>query len=219
LDYSSSIFIYKIGNKTIKSIKFLWLHNQVFYKNLQAKAVEPIGSTDIIRTWADIGCSTGLMTRLAQKLNYKVTGFEINATSITLAKILSYKLKNINYKKQDFYTINSKFDIVSATSLLSVVENKKEALNKLVSLLKDNDSTLIIIEPTKNLSLKNVWKLISNIKTFWFYKGLLVWAKARENKAIDNSIFDDIKDIEIYQEYYLDDMICITHIRQTALKL
>lgn len=219
MDYHSFIFIYKIRDKKIRTIIFLWLHNQSFYKNLQKKVVESIDSTTFNKSWADIGCSTGLMTRLAEKLNYKVIGFDINNVSIILAKILSYKLKNINYEKQDLYTINNKFDIVSATSLLSVIENKKEALIKLLSLLKDDNSTLIIIEPTEKLSSRNVWKLINNLKTFWFYKGLLLWAKARENKAIDNNIFKELKDIKTYQKYHLDDMICVTYIQYEGTKV
>ena len=119
----------------------------------------------------------------------------------------------------DLYTINNKFDIVSATSLLSVIDNKKEALVKLLSLLKDDNSTLIIIEPTEKLSSKNVWKLINNLKEFWFYKGLLLWAKAREGKAINNNIFKELKDVKIYQEYHLYDMICITHIQYATTKV
>ena len=213
MDYHSLIPIYKIGDKKIRTIIFLWLHNQLFYKSLQKKAVSSIDTTAFYKSWADIGCSTGLMTRLAQKLNYKVTGFDINSISLLFAKILAYKLKNIKYKKQDFYTLNSKFDIVSATSLLSVVEDKKEALKKLLSLLKDDTSILIIIEPTEKLALKNVWKLISNVKTFWFYKGLLVWAKAREGKAIDSNLFNELKDINISKKYHLEGMVCVTYIQ------
>ena len=85
MDYNSFISIYKIGGKKIRTIIFLWLHNQLFYKNLQKKALESIDSTAFNKSWADIGCSTGLMTRLAQKLNYKVIGFDINNASIILS--------------------------------------------------------------------------------------------------------------------------------------
>ena len=165
------------------------------------------------KSWADIGCSTGLLTRLAHHLNYHVTGYDLDALSLKIARLLSYNQKDIHYKNQDFHTLDEKFDMISATSLLSVVEDKKQSLDKLISLLKNSDSTLILIEPTEKLSVKNVYTLIHNIKTFWFYKGLLLWAKAREGKAISESLFDSLKTIEIQHTYYINDMIRITYIK------
>jgi len=133
-----------------------------------------------------------------------------------VAKILSYGKRHITYRNQNFHTLETKFDIVSATSLLSVVDDKMHSLEKLISLLKDKNSTLIIIEPSEHMSRKNVWKHINNIKTFWFYKGLLLWAKAREGKHIDNTLFDSLKDINIEQKYYIHDMVCVTYIKKST---
>ena len=81
-------------------------------------------------------------------------------------------------------------------------------------MLKDKDSVLIIIEPSKDLKVKNVKKLINNFKTFWFYKGLLLWAKARESKHLNNEIFKEFKNIHIEQKYYLNNMVCTTYIKK-----
>jgi 2-polyprenyl-3-methyl-5-hydroxy-6-metoxy-1,4-benzoquinol methylase len=195
----------------------LWLHNQAFYRALQEEVVEFLPLTISGKTWVDIGCSTGLMPRLVRGLNYKAVGYDINGFSLMVANLLSFGFKNIEYKQENLYSIDRKFDIVSATSLLSVVDNKEQSLDKLISLLKDDNSTLIIIEPTKNLSLKNVWKLINGLKSFWFYKGLLLWAKARENKHIDSDIFGRIKNIDITQKYYLSSMVCVTYIKKLVV--
>ena len=192
----------------------MWLQNQFFYRNLQEKVLQPIKASEKDQEWADMGCSTGLITRLAQKLNYHVTGYDINGFSLFVAKVLSYPKKNISYQNKDFHTLNTKFDIVSATSLLSVVDDKMQSLEKLISLLKDENSTLIIIEPSEHMSRKNVWKHIDSIKTFWFYKGLLLWAKAREGKHIDNALFNSFKDLNIERKYYLHDMVCVTYIKR-----
>jgi len=163
--------------------------------------------------WADIGCSTGLMTRLAQKLGYNVVGYDLNYFSLLLAKILSFGLKNFTYVQIDFHKLEQKFDILSATSLLSVVENKEESLSKLIALLKDKSSTLIIIEPTKELTLKNVWSLVNNLQDFWFYKGLLLWTKARENKSISKNIFLKHDNIISTHKYFLHNMIRVSYIK------
>jgi 2-polyprenyl-3-methyl-5-hydroxy-6-metoxy-1,4-benzoquinol methylase len=201
--------------KEINTLIFLWLHNQTFYKNLQKKALEPIGSTSKFKEWADIGCSTGLMSRLAKKKNYTVMGYDLNYFSLLLAKLLSFTTPNLQYKQQDFNTIEKKFDVITATSLLSVVKDKQASFDKLLSLLRNNDSILIIIEPTKNLNRKNVWALIHDFKTFWHYKGLLLWAKARENKDIDKNIFNKIFSENIFHTYDLDNMVRISYISKS----
>ena len=206
------IFFQKKENK-INTIIFLWLHNQKFYRELQQKVVDRLDDNLSTKLWADVGCSTGLLTRLANKKGYRVIGYDINNFSLWLAKLLSISRKNIYYKNEDFHKLQIKFDVVSATSLLSVIEDKKKALSSLIHLLKDKNSILIIIEPSKNLSAKNVKKLINGFKSFWFYKGLLLWAKAREDKAIDDTIFENL-DIKIDKKYYLDDMICVRYIQK-----
>jgi len=158
------------------------------------------------------------MSRLARKLNYKVIGYDLNNFSLFVAKLLSFSKPNISYEQKNLYDINQKFDAISATSLLSVVDNKREALEKLLSLLSENDSSLVIVEPTEKLSLKNVWKLIDSFRSFWFYKGLLVWAWAREGKSIDMRIFDDLVGLELSHTYYLEEIVCITYIQRVFPK-
>ncbi len=203
----------KIRGKEISTLIFLWLHNQTFYKKLQNTAAEKISSAVTIQEWADIGCSTGLISRIAARLNYTVTGYDIDSFSLLVAKSISLHLKNISYKKQDFLTIKTKYDIVSATSLLSVVNDEKAALQKLLSLLKNSDSTLIIIEPTEMLTLKNVYKLITNLQAFWHFKGLLLWAKAREGKHIDMEIFETVDEDKISYIEHLNGMVRVFYIK------
>ena len=178
-------------------------------------AVEPIASAQGSElTWADIGCSTGLLTRLAHRLHYHVTGYDLDAISLKVAKLLSSHMKDIHYLHQDFHTIDKKFDVVSATSLLSVVENKTESLQKLIDLLKNKNATLILIEPTDKMTVKNVRKTIVDFRTFWFYKGLLVWAKAREGKAVSTEVFENVASIKIQHQYHIHGMVRITYIKK-----
>ena len=200
--------------KPISTLIFLWLQNQTFYSVLQKKALEPVGSRVDAKTWADIGCSTGLMTRLAQSLNYRVIGYDVNSFSLLVANILSFHLKNISYEKEDFHELSSTFDVVSATSLLSVMDEKEEALQVLISLLKESESTLILIEPTEKLTVKSVKDLMHDFKTFWYYKGLLVWAYAREDKATLKTIFDGLEGVNVSHLYTLHDMVRISTIKK-----
>jgi ubiquinone/menaquinone biosynthesis C-methylase UbiE len=154
------------------------------------------------------------MSRQAHKLGYHVVGYDINTFSLFIAKVLSLFLKNIRYDSKDFTTLTHKFDVVSATSLLSVVDDKKESLKALISLLKDKDSTLIIIEPTEHMSTVNVHALINDFKSWWHYKGLLLWSKAREGKSIPIDIYTNVENVKIDHKYYLSHMVRVTYIKK-----
>ena len=197
----------------LSTLTFFWLHHQTFYKRLQSDVLTSIPRASVEKQWADIGCSAGLMSRLAQQLDYKVTGYDINAFSLVLARLLS---SHVVYENKDFTTINKTFDIVTATSLLSVVDDKKLALTKLISLLKDKHAILILIEPTDKMTVTNVWSLIDNIKSFWYYKGLLLWAKAREGKAVPKIIFKNMNGISVKHDYYLKGMVRVSYVRQSV---
>jgi len=197
---------------------FLWLQNQHFYKTLQQKALDAIPTTSSQERWADIGCSTGLITRLAEKKGYQVTGYDPSTFSLLVAKLLSFGKAQIDHKKENLFNINETFIIISATSLLSVVEDEKKALAKLISLLKTKESTLVIIEPTEEMSIQNVQTHISNLKSWWYYKGLLLWAKAREGKAVDVEVFNDLEDLEITHHYHLHDMVRVSYLKKDVMK-
>lgn len=194
----------------MKILKFWWLQSQTFYKKIHLDALElaNITATKETRTWADIGCGTGLVSKLATKKQYAVSSFDKDKWMIQFAQII-----HIFHPKRKFYTadvihIKEKFDVITAISLLSVVKDKKGILQKLDLLLKDNTSKLIIIEPTELLTKANVVALMKRTKKFYYYKHLFFWAKAREGKTIHKSLFDTVADFSHYT--LLDGMIRVS---------
>jgi len=164
-------------------------------------------------TWADIGCGPGLMSRLVSEKGYDTTGYDLDANSIRLARYLGRGHNNVRYRQQDLFTIDRHFNVISATSLLSVIPDKKKALKRLLSLLSPTNATLILIEPTEDMKIKNVWRLIKDTKRLFYYLGLLLWAKAREGKHIDRTLFEDLSGVEVSHVLSLDGMVRITYIR------
>ena len=198
----------------MKVLLFWYLQSQAFYKSLHQHAVTlaDIDKGDNRLTWADVGCGVGLMSRIADVKGYKVDSYDLDSGMIRGAKFLNRKRPHLTYTVQDVMTLVKIYDVVSATSLLSVVPDKKATLSKLQSLLHDGKSTLILIEPTEKMSLKNAWKMVTSVNTFFQYKMLLVWANARQGQALDKTIFDDITNISHYD--VLNDMVRITVIKQ-----
>jgi len=197
---------------------FWWLQAQDFYKNLHRSASDFVPDANKTRTqskqpsWADIGCGIGLMSYFADTKGYQVHSFDYNKKMIYWAKVLHRKHPNLSFKQEDVMNLTQKYDVVSATSLLSVVENKEAVLAKLLTLLKDTNSRLILIEPTDKMCVENVWKMIRNLKDFMAFKLLLVWANARQGKAIDIKLFDAIPNVT--HHYFLNNMVRVTIICQ-----
>ena len=194
----------------MKVALFWWLQAQTFYKQLHHDAVEAAGivESDATCKWADVGCGVGLMSHIADGKGYKADSYDLDRGMIVLAKFLNRKRAHLSYEQQDVMQLTQRYDIVTATSLLSVVDDKKAVVNKLRSLLKNRDSKLVLIEPTEKMSVANVWKMVTGIKTFNHYKLLFVWAKAREGKAVDVVLFEDIKNIR--HHYLLEEMVRVT---------
>ena len=189
----------------------MWLHNQRFYRKLQAYALQSLDAEpQSHQTWADVGCSTGLMCRLAGSRGYRVRGYDINAFSLWIARLLSLGKGDIHYSSQDFHTLTERYDVITATSLLSVLDDKAEALQALTALLKDTQSRLILIEPTEKMTVANVHARIDGLTSWWYYKGLLLWAKAREGKAMSLEVFETLGSIEVSHDYALDGMVRIS---------
>jgi 2-polyprenyl-3-methyl-5-hydroxy-6-metoxy-1,4-benzoquinol methylase len=152
------------------------------------------------------------MSRIVAEQGYEVYSYDLDSSMIFWAKFLNRNRCNVFYEQKDVMNLFCLFDVVSATSLLSVVPNKKEVLEKLQSLLKTEKSKLILIEPTQEMTVKNVFKMMKDIKTFKYYFMFLIWAKARQNKEIDSNIFKEIKNISYH--YFLSNMVRVTIIGQ-----
>ena len=189
---------------------FWYLQAQPFYQSIHRSAIDVADlkvSTEI--QWADIGCGIGLMSRVAYDQGYRdISSYDLEHDMIRWAKFINRKNSFLTYEQKDIMDLNQKFDVISATSLLSVVPERSVVLEKLISLLKNRDSKLILIEPTEKMHVKNVWRLLGNLKELYYYKMLFVWARARQGKAVDEAIFNDVKNVS--HHYLLNDMVRIT---------
>lgn len=203
----------------MKVVLFLCLQSQHFYKKIHQDAVNiaNIDSNVKNKKWADIGCGVGMMSKIAQVRGFSVSSYDLDPAMIKWAQILHKDNKLLSFEQKDVMKITGKFDVVSASSLLSVVDDKKAVISKLVSLLKGKNSKLILIDATEEMSVKNIYKNITGLKTLYYFKLLLVWAQAREGKAFNINIFNDIKNIS--HHYVLDGMVRVTVIgKEDSLK-
>ena len=163
---------------------FNYVQGAEFYRDLHQQAVSllPPGSGSL---WLDVGCGPGLLTRLAAEHGYQATGFDIDPTMIAQAKKNSPDELSISHYEvlsiDELQTLGRKANVVSAASLLFVLNNKEKALHQLLSCLAEG-GTLLLIETTDLMKPGNAWA--------WFKQNgfgnrnwiLLLWALMRVNR-------------------------------------
>jgi len=99
----------------------------------------------------DVGCGVGTISIYLAHHGYRVYGIDISNRAISICNHAkrSLALKNIEFKKQDVYSIRSNkvFDVILLIEVLEHVPNDNSFLKKLHSLLKD-DGCLLLTTPT-----------------------------------------------------------------------
>jgi SAM-dependent methyltransferase len=174
------------------ALLFSWLQGAEFYYNLHEKAVSslPVGNG---RTWIDLGCGPGLVSRLAASKNYDVLGIDRDPFMILSARLMA----KINGSKAKFMIggldsiIDIRADVLSGASLLAVIPDKNKALQQMWDCVKPS-GYLLIIEPTHLMTRENVDDAIKSGLPKKRIIGLRMWASARENRAVDTEIFKSI---------------------------
>lgn len=174
----------------IAAALFTWLQGADFYHDLHKEAVDllPIGAG---KTWMDIGCGPGLVSRLAANRGYQVIGVDSDPQMIQSAKwIANRQGLSIDFKTGDVFSLPTESaDVVSAASLLAVLRDKAGGLNSLWKCVRPG-GTLLIIEPTSRMTIDNANQLIKNGLPRKRIHGLRLWAAARQDNAINPAIFE-----------------------------
>lgn len=170
---------------------FAWLQGADFYVGLHRAAVEqlPPGHG---KSWLDVGCGPGLVTRLAAAHGYASVGIDLDHHMIRVARRLAAR----EASPAIFYTGNvlqpgaplRQADVVSAASLLAVVKDKSAALDQLIRYVRPG-GRLLIVEPTAELTAQAALELTRMGTLGRRSWGLRLWARAREGKTVDPHVF------------------------------
>ena len=172
---------------------FTWIQGADFYQDLHRKAVETLPKGEG-KVWLDVGCGPGLVARLADARGYSATGIDISPHMIHAARIIAKQEKSrASFRVGDISSLSVKAaDVVSAASLLAILENKRSGLRRLWSCVRPG-GTLLIIEPTDKMTAKNTEKIIEKGLSGRRRKGLRMWATARQGKAVDPSMHYELR--------------------------
>ena len=174
----------------ISTLLFTWLQGADFYFDLHKQAVEslPTGNGE---TWLDLGSGPGLVARLAAERGYRATGIDTDPQMVAAAKrIARWKHSPAEFQTGDFTSLPTESaQVVSAASLLAVLPDRKAGLRSLWHLLRPG-GTLLIIEPTRQMTSENVAHAIQHGLPQKRIAGLRMWANARQGNIVDPSIYE-----------------------------
>lgn len=194
--------------KYLLSKLFKWLNGAGFYEDLYIQALNLVPDGDH-KKWLDVGCGPGYITNLATKKGYTVSGIDYSPSMIKEAKKIAKKIGSpAQFEVGSIFSLSQNTaDVVSASSLLAVIDDKQNGLEKLFEAVKSG-GLLLIIEPTEKLNPENarayIRKMEGNKKRIF---GLRIWANARNGKATDPKIFQTVGAKNIKFTPLLDGMV------------
>ena len=171
---------------------FDWLQGADFYHDAHRAAVEqlPLGDGKL---WVDVGCGPGLVTRLAAARGYRAIGVDRDQHMITVAqRRVARAGSSAEFQRGDIESLavmTPRADVISAASLLAVVDDKAAALNALLAAVKPG-GCLLIIEPTAAMTPVTADTLIRNGLGGKRVNGLRLWARARQGRAINPELLN-----------------------------
>ncbi len=176
----------------IAPLLFNWLQCADFYRALHREAVEmlPIGNGE---TWLDIDCGPGLVTRFAAERKYRAIGLDTDPQMVAAAKRIARRThSSADFQTGDFTTLPAESaHVVSAASLLAVLPDREAGLRSRWHLLRPG-GTLLIVEPTNQMTSENAARAIKNGLPQKRILGLYMWANARQGNIVDLSIYETL---------------------------
>ena len=176
----------------IAPILFTWLQGADFYRALHREAVEtlPAGNGE---PWLDIGCGPGLVTRFAAERKYHAIGIDTDPQMVAAAKRIARRThSSVEFQTGDFTSLPAESaQVVSAASLLAVLPDREAGLRSLWRLLRPG-GTLLIIEPTNQMTSENAARAIQNGLPKKRILGLRMWANARQGNIVHPSIYETL---------------------------
>ena len=163
-------------NKVYRSSNYIKFYYLEIFKHA-SKCFKYKDKIDIL----DLGCASGdLVIFLSKKFsNSKITGIDTDVKNINFGKkkIKSRKLeKRINLLNYNFtkFPTNKKFDLIIASGFLCFFDDFKKPLNKMIKLLKNKNSKIIIFGDFNSSGIDKIVKFrnVNNKKINYWLEGL-----------------------------------------------
>jgi SAM-dependent methyltransferase len=186
---------------------FSWVQGAGFYEGTCRAAVEllPPGAG---RTWLDVGCGPGLVTRLASRRGYDALGVDRDVAMVCAAR--RFRHGSERYEVSDLEGVAALYqaaraDVVSAASLLYVLRDPESAVVLLWSCVRPG-GRLLVVETTRDMTPERVDRVLGRVAR-GRRLGLRLWARARRGRAVDRSVLDAARGATIERHLLLEGLV------------
>ena len=127
------------------------------------------------------------MARLAVERGYRVTGFDVDPAMIEQARRTTSSVHFSLTGLDELAHSGMKADVVSAASLLAVMDDRPKALKDLLSCLTD-DGVLLLVEPSEKMTPSAARAVLSRRRLGARASMLMPWAwTRRRGHAVDEA--------------------------------
>ena len=168
------------------------LQDAQFYRDMHAAALAFVPRNARAK-WLDAGCGPGLLARLAAARGADVLAFDADADMIARARrLVAMSARSpifVCARLDDFAVDGAAYDVVSASSLLVVLPEPREALRRLVSLTRP-DGVVLVIEASSGMSRRRAFRMAASGRLGRGAFMLALWANARSGRALPDSVFE-----------------------------
>lgn len=173
---------------------FSWVQGAGFYSDHLRDAVALLPPGDG-RTFLDMGCGPGLMTRLAAAHGYRAVGIDVDQAMVATARRAAHREgSTATFERGDLHASALRpvrADVVAAASLLAVARDRPAALQALWHRVATG-GLLLVVEATEEMTAPAARRLIADGLPGPRARILAVWASVRENRTVDPGIYWDL---------------------------
>lgn len=157
------------------------LHGADFYRAFHRRAAGMLAE-GAGKTWLDVGCGPGVLACEAASRGYRVRGVDRQPAMIAAATRRSPELEFAVSDLEAEADRGRRYDVVSASSLLTVLPDPRAGFARLAALTKPGGSVLVI-EATRTLRPARALALIARGRLGARAGMLLLWSVARSGRA------------------------------------
>lgn len=170
---------------------FSWVQHSAVYQELHATAVALLPSGQG-RLWLDVGCGPGLVSRLAAARGYGVQGVDLDPHMVAAARRASPAGPGA-----PTFSVGSVHqlppvaaEVVSAASLLAVLNDREQALRALRQAVAPQ-GRLLLIEPSDTMNWRTAWAYLRRHRRWGGAWALLLWAATRQpGRAVSRRLLE-----------------------------